>query len=124
MLKSIFLLQMLQTFSSFTIGAPVILDQDCSNKQENNSGHSLPRKKRYDFLLRGISDCKNLLTGCDPSFYSDVRSPGLSSHIPNYFSLPIALSSLKSSANEQQTGNPYIYGLVIECLFQTSIEFF
>ncbi|KAI9560727.1 putative neurobeachin-like protein 1-like isoform X3 [Daphnia sinensis] len=68
-----------ETFSSFTIGAPVILDQDSSNKQESNSVHSLPRKK------------------------SDVRSPGLSSHIPNYFSLPIALSSLKSPANEQQT---------------------
>lgn len=37
-------------------------------------------------------------------FHSDVRSPGLSSHIPNYFSLPISLSSLKSTTGEQQTG--------------------
>ncbi|XP_046650912.1 neurobeachin-like protein 1 isoform X2 [Daphnia pulicaria] len=66
-----------ETFSSFTIGAPAISDQGNSNKQESSSAFSLPRKK------------------------SDARSPGLSSHIPNYFSLPIALSSLKTPASEQ-----------------------
>ena len=32
---------------------------------------------------------------------SDVRSPGLSPKTPNYFSLPITLTSLKSLSNEQ-----------------------
>lgn len=99
----------LQTFSSFTIGAPAILDQDSSNKQESNSVHSLPRKKRYRLpgkkWLKGFTENN---VGFDSCFHSDVRSPGLSSHIPNYFSLPIALSSLKSAANEQHTGT-YIY---------------
>lgn len=77
-----------ETFSSLSIAAPPSYSKsDGSNNSISNS--SLPRK-------------------LDPRRHGPVG--GLAQTVPNYFSLPVALSSLKSAAIGDQTSgiiSPY-----------------